>query len=236
MKRLHLKVGGLTSALLLLVSNHAWAFCEQRIEPGFIGEVCNNSEPNKCYGEVGLIECRGGRWLLEDGGVFQGSSKAYYADLSGLVDHRITKAGRLRTPQFEGQLEETATEWHQTSSSVSTVFTSEEKRTGTETLPDGGVFKGVRTTTTNEWISHTGVGDGVSMTKEGALFTDLFSGKLRVQTRIGRDKGQVYDDVQTTLMVGTWTLGPNEKLRGSLETSVVKGVKTVTDKRVPVTE
>ena len=132
-------------------AGNAWAACQNVATVDFVGQVC--SETN--------AEQRTGRWIVDDGGIFEGTATAVTnADGSQQVD----KQGTLRTLSYDGTL------YRSESKSATGTKTSASQFVGDEKLPSG-VLNGTTTLVINPDGSHR-------LDKQGTLRSASFDGKL----------------------------------------------------------
>src|SRR3989338_8983140 len=128
-------MGFVAGVVCLVTATDVWAQCPLVVEHDFVGGICPNSIPGRCLEEPGVRECRFGRWLLQGGGVLEGSKKIFFVNSSSTTEGPrdiVTSQGFLRTPTFEGRYESTATKLAWSRAVVWTEFETTEKRTGTE--------------------------------------------------------------------------------------------------------
>ncbi len=249
MRRARWLMLALVSVTYLVATTEAWAECQFVIQPDFVGTICVAPDTvSRCAvlptsATTTTVECRVGRWLFDEGGVFDGVSKSYkdetatpYSACCQAWTRTSAKTGDLRSPTFDGTFESTATEYRPVSANLNYLprFSTDEARHGIETLSGGGIFAGAQTTSTYSSDGHSGPGFTLTqMNKNGTLTTDQFSGTLKVESSISRsdDRVQPPNGISITTMAGTWTLSPTARQTGTLITAVVNGVTTVTDNR-----
>ena len=182
---------------------NAWAAC-QNVDVAtadFVGQVCSDAG----------VEQRTGRWIVDDGGIFEGTSTAVTnADGSQQVD----KQGKLKTPRYDATLR------HSESKSATGAKTSVSQVVGDEVLPSG-VFQGTSTLLVNP--------DGSQqLNKRGTLRSASFDGALyRTETKSATGAKTI-----TEQLAGTWIIAPDYKLTGTY-TIVYNpdGTVSVTDNR-----
>ena len=147
-------------SVVLGSATNVWAVCSNQVEQDFVGLICPGTP-----GTNG--EMRTGRWINDDGGVFEGTVTVLdNPDGSQIVQ----KQGTLRTPRYVGALT------HTESRSVTGAKSSESKLIGKEALPDG-VLDGTTTLTINQDVSQ-------QMSTNGALHSSTFDGTyFRNETR-----------------------------------------------------
>lgn len=204
----------------------AWAACTGTdvVEHDFIGRVCPGTAP--------VVEIREGQWVLEEGGIFSGSSTI--EDFGGATKKRtITKTGRLHTQSFQGTLTSTTTGEQL---ALGAQLALHEVRNGKQTYPDGGEFSGTITLDVTEVPDTSGTGvplTTTSLNRSGSENTHIHSGKLGVTRTHKMQDTAVVQSLHTTNMQGEWRITPTQKLNGTMTIQINNGVKTVTDNRTP---
>ena len=138
-------------SLTVGAAGNASAACQNVATADFIGQVCSSTN----------AEQRTGRWIVDDGGIFEGTATAVTnADGS----QRVDKQGKLKTPHYDGTL------YHSESKSATGAKTSASQVAGDEVLPSG-VFNGTSTLVVNP--------DGSQrLDKQGKLRSASFDGTL----------------------------------------------------------
>ena len=212
----------------LVTADLAWAACVEIVTFDFIGQDCSGSGTT--------VGSRQGRWVLEQGGTFEGvvtltDSGAGSASRVRTVD----RVGQLQTATYQGAFNSKAT-YQDTAQGV--MFTLRENRDGVEAQPDGSVFSGLQTLDVVTAPGSASGGTGVPMTtthsekKLSKMSTDIFSGNLDVTMdhQVGSNN-IVLSHSQTTAMNGVWTFPKLKKLAGQLIIKIVNGQRTVTDSR-----
>ena len=182
-------------------AGNAWAACSNVATADFVGQVCSDTN----------AEQRTGRWIVDDGGIFEGTTTAVTnADGS----QRVDKQGTLKTPSYDGRLS------HSESKSATGAKTSASQIAGNEVLPSG-IFQGTTTLTVNP--------DGSQrLDKRGTLRSASFDGTLyRNESKSATGAKSIAEQLS-----GTWIIAPDYKLTGTY--TIVQNpdqTVTVTDNR-----
>ncbi len=188
----------------------AWAACNSELREttgNFIGGVQVCSQNNV------VEEIRKGRWVIDDGGMLNGTMDVKRDIFGG---YTLMKDGQLITPTFIGHLTINEQAW--LDSTRTQVVGGTEDLEGLETLPAGGTFDGsIRMTILNK-------GKGVQ--KTGRLLTNDFNGTLFYFEIKSKNSLGEFVTFTEERREGIWTLLPRRKYQGTLRVVTENGVVT----------
>ena len=199
--RKQLVVGLSMLSVALGSAGNVWAACSNVATDDFVGQVCSSPK----------AEQRTGRWIVDDGGIFEGTTTAV-TNTDG--SQRVDKQGKLKTPRYD------ATLYHSESKSATGAKTSASQVAGNEVLPSG-VFQGTSTLVVNA--------DGSQrLDKQGKLRSATFDGTLyRSESKSATGAKTIGEQLS-----GTWIIAPDYKLTGTyVSVQNPDGTVTVTDNR-----